>query len=124
MRARAEVILRRALSSLCRPILRPAGHIFFVFAALALSAAGRLLGDDHELGIFAGRLGGSIWRYPEVTRTGVELAWLAWLALFLLALSPLDPIASRWDEVGLAVLALGACWRQRVSSQRAEHRGS
>lgn len=104
---------------LLRPLLRPFGHLAFVAALCALSATRRLLGEEDDLGFFAGRLGGTVWRYPEVTRLGVEIAWVVWLTLFALALSPLDPITSRWDEVGLAVLALFALWRQRVAVRQA-----
>jgi hypothetical protein len=83
-----------------------------VAALGALWAAARLLGEDHELGYFAARLGDAINRYPEVTRRGIQMAWLAWALLFALALSPWDPIASRWDEVVLAAIAVGALWRR------------
>src|SRR4029077_952402 len=82
-----------------RVILRPVGCLMFAVSLLALSSAARLLGEDDELGFFAGRLSGTLWRYPEVTRRGVQMAWLVWAALFALAASPLDPIATPWDEV-------------------------
>jgi hypothetical protein len=60
-------------------------------------------------------------RYPEVTRPGVQMAWLLWAGLLVLALSPLDPIASRWDEVVLGALALGVLWWRTVGARRAGH---
>lgn len=93
----------------------------FAVALFALSSAAHLLGDEHELGFFSGRLSGMLWRYPEVTRRGVQMAWVAWAALFGLALSPLDPIASSWDEVALAAVALAFLWHRLVGGHRAEH---
>jgi hypothetical protein len=60
-----------------------------------------------------------IWRYPEITRPGVYMAWATWIALFCLAVSPLDPITSRWDEVLLLALAAGAVWRRMIGGRRA-----
>lgn len=100
---------------------RPLGYLAFVVALAALGASARLLGEDHELGFFAGRLNGMISRYPEVTRPGVQIAWLLWVALLALAVSPLDPITSRWDEVGLGALALGVLWWRTAGARRAGH---
>jgi hypothetical protein len=100
---------------------RSLGYLAFVIALAALSASARLLGEDHELGFFAGRLNGMISRYPEVTRPGVRTAWLLWAGLLALALSPLDPIASRWDEVVLGAVALGVLWWRTVGARRAGH---
>ena len=100
--------------------LRPFGYLLFVVALAALSGAAKLLGDRHELGFFASRLAGMLWRYPEVTRRGVQMAWLAWAALFVIAVSPIDPIASQWDEVALGALALLAAWHWFAVGQRAE----
>jgi hypothetical protein len=105
----------------CAALLRPLGYLAFVVALGALSSAARLLGEEHELGFFAGRLNDMIWRYPEVTRRGVQMAWLVWAALFLVAISPVDPISSRWDEVLLVALAIWALWRHLVVSRRAAH---
>jgi hypothetical protein len=99
---------------------RPFGYLAFVLAVAALSAAARLLGDEHELGFFAGRLSEMIHRYPEVTRRGVQVAWLTWSVLLALALSPVDPIPSRWDEVLLVALGLGVLWRRTVGDRRVE----
>ncbi|MGO9320733.1 MAG: hypothetical protein ACLQBY_08045 [Solirubrobacteraceae bacterium] len=93
--------------------MRPFGYLAFVVALWALSAAARLLGEEHELGFFAERLNRMIWRYPDVTRRGVQMAWLVWVVLFVLAISPYDPLATAWDEVALAALAAGVLWRQR-----------
>jgi hypothetical protein len=100
---------------------RPFGYLAFVLSVAGLSAAAKLLGDEHELGFFAGRLSGMIRRYPEVTRRGVQMAWLAWCALLAVALSPLDPIPSRWDEVLLVALGLGVLWRRSAGDRRVEH---
>ena len=99
---------------LLRLLLRPLGYLTFVAALIALSATARLLGERDELGFFTGRLAETVWRYPEVTRRGVQMAWLAWAALFGFALSPIDPITSRWDEAALVAVALFALWRQRA----------
>jgi hypothetical protein len=97
------------------------GYLMFAVSLLALSSAAWLLGETHELGFFAGRLSRMLWRYPEVTRRGVQMAWLAWAALFGVALSPVDPIASSWDEVGLAAVALAFLWHRLVGGNRVEH---
>jgi dolichol kinase len=112
--ARAARVLRAA----SRACVQPLGYLAFVVALGALSAAARLLGDEHELGFFAGRLNRMIWRYPEVTRHGVQMAWLVWIALFALAISPFDPITSRWDEVLLAALAAAVLWRRMIVGRR------
>ena len=88
---------------------------------LAMSASARLLGQTHELGFFAGRLARTVWRYPEVTRRGVQFAWLLWAGLFAAAVSPLDPLASRWDEFALVSVALLALWRRFAAGQRGGH---
>lgn len=94
---------------------RPFGYLAFVVALWALSAAARLLGDEHELGFFAGRLNRTIWRYPQVTRRGVQMAWLTWLVLFAIAVSPYDPLSTAWDEIVLVALAAGVLWRQLLA---------
>jgi hypothetical protein len=104
---------------LVRLLLRPFGYLAFVAALVTLSAAAWLLGDEHELGYFTRRLAGIIWRYPEVTRRGVQTAWVAWAALFVLAVSPWSP--THWDEVGLAVVALLVLWRRHAGGRRAAH---
>ena len=58
-------------------------------------------------------------RYPELTRRGVQMAWLSWLLLLALALSPIDPIASRWDEVLLVAFAVVVLWRRTVGARPA-----
>jgi hypothetical protein len=114
----AEVVLIRRLRSLLLACTRPFGYLAFVLALAALSASAKLLGEERELGFFAGRLNEMIWRYPEVTRQGVQMACLSWCLLLALALSPLDPIASRWDEVLLVAFALGVLWRRTVGGHR------
>jgi hypothetical protein len=104
-----------------RALLRPFGYLAFVIALAALSGAAWLLGERHELGFFSSRLSRMLWRYPEVTRRGVEAAWFVWTALFVVAVSPLDPIASSWDEVVLVALALGVLWHRIYGANRAEH---
>lgn len=104
-----------------RLLLRPVGYLLFVVSLAALSGAAKLLGDRHELGFFASRLADTLWRYPEVTRRGVQMAWLAWATLFAIAVSPIDPIASSWDEVVLGAVALLAVWHWFAVAHRAEH---
>jgi hypothetical protein len=106
---------------LLRFLLRPLGYLAFVTALLALSTTARLLGEGHELGFFAGRLARMMWRYPEVTRRGVQIAWLLWAALLAVTLSPLDPVTTRWDEALLAAVALPVLWHRLVVARRAEH---
>jgi hypothetical protein len=104
---------------LARLLLRPLGYLAYVVALAALSGSARLLGDSDELGFFTGRLAGMLWRYPEITRRGIRMAWLVWAALFIVALSPLDPIATPWDEAALAAAALIVLWRRFVGGSRA-----
>jgi hypothetical protein len=106
---------------LLRLILRPFGYLAFVAGLFALSAAARLLGERHELGFFADRLARAVWRYPEVTRRGVQVAWLVWALLLAVAMSPVDPLATRWDEAALALLALVALAYHSYGGHRAEH---
>jgi hypothetical protein len=115
---KAEVLLTRRVRSLLRTCTRPFGYLAFVLALAALSTSAKLLGEEQELGFFAGRLDETIRRYPEVTRRGVQMAWFSWFLLLALALSPLDPIASRWDEVLLAAFAVGVLWRRTVGGHR------
>jgi hypothetical protein len=99
-----------------RFLIRPFGYLAFVVALGALSLTARLLGEDHELGYFADRMARAIWRYPEITRRGVQVAWLVWTLLFVFAVSPLS--ATHWDEVVLAAVALGVFWRRLVGGRR------
>jgi len=111
----------REVSSVVRFLARPFGYIAFVLALAALSFAAKVLGDRDELGYFTGRLAEMIWRYPEVTRRGIQMAWCAWAVAFAVALSPYDPLTSTpWDEVALAALAMGVLWRRFVGAHRAE----
>jgi hypothetical protein len=98
--------------------MRAFGYLAFVLAVALLSASATLLGERHELGFFASRLSESIRRYPEVTRPGVQMAWLCWFVLLGVALSPIDPIASRWDEVVLVAFAAGVLWRRMFGARR------
>jgi hypothetical protein len=98
---------------------RPLGYFVFVLALAALSASARLLGRQTRIGLFAASLARISWRYPEVARRGGQVAWFAWLVLFALAVSSLDPIHSHWDEVVLAVFALGGAWLQAAIARRA-----
>ncbi|HWF25310.1 MAG TPA: hypothetical protein VG275_07685 [Solirubrobacteraceae bacterium] len=102
-----------------RILLRPFGYLAFVLALLVLSGAARLLGEKDELGFFCGRLARMLWAYPEVTRRGVQMAWLTWAALFVIAITPADPLASRWDEVALGVGALLVLGRSLGAGHRA-----
>jgi hypothetical protein len=103
-----------------RAIARPFGYLAFVVALAALSIAAKALGDRDELGYFTDRLARTIWRYPEVTRRGVQIAWLVWVCAFLVALPPLDPLATPWDEVVLGAAAMVFLWRRIVGGHRAE----
>jgi hypothetical protein len=102
-----------------RVLLKPFGLLAFLLGLLALSAAGRILGERDDLGFFSGRLARMVWRYPEIPRAGVQVAWIVWAALFALAVSPLDPIASSWDEVALGALAVVLLWRRIAGARRA-----
>lgn len=102
-----------------RYLLRPFGYLAFVIALLALSGTAKLLGEKHELGYFANRLSEMLWRYPEVTRRGVQVAWLVWAVLFLVAITPMDPLATPWDEVVLGALALSVAWHRIFAASRA-----
>jgi hypothetical protein len=113
---KTEVFLARRVRSLCLACTRPFGYLAFVVSLAALSASARLLGEEEELGFFAGRLNEMIRRYPEITRRGVQMAWVAWAALFALALSPLSP--TRWDEILLGAVALGVLWRRTLGARR------
>ncbi len=111
--------MRGALPVL-RFIARPLGYLAFVVALAALSIAAKALGDRDELGYFTDRLARMIWRYPEVTRRGVQMAWCVWALAFLIALPPLDPLATPWDEVVLGAAAMAVLWRRLVGGRRAE----
>ncbi|MEA2198918.1 MAG: hypothetical protein QOJ25_2969 [Solirubrobacteraceae bacterium] len=102
-----------------RAFLRPFGYLAFALALMALSGAARLLGDKDELGFFCGRLAKMLWAYPEVTRRGVQTAWLAWAALFVVALTPADPLSTPWDEVVLGAAALFVLGRSLAGARRA-----
>ena len=112
--------MMRGASSIVRAIARPFGYLAFVIALAALSIAAKALGDRDELGYFTDRLARTIWRYPEVTRRGVQIAWLVWAVAFLVALPPLDPLATPWDEVVLGAAAMIVLWRRIVGGHRAE----
>ena len=107
---------------LLRLVLRPFGYLAFVFALAALSVSARLLGEKHELGFFSNRLARTIWRYPEVTRRGVQMAWVVWALLFAAAISDETP----WDERALGAIAVIALWRQLAARYRgtADGRGA
>lgn len=103
---------------LVRLLARPLGHLSFVIAVLALSGAAKLLGDNNQLGVICARLSKTIWRYPDVTRTGVRLIWIVWAVLLAVALSPIDPLATQWDGVVLVAFGLAAVWRRLFASRR------
>ena len=103
-----------------RFLVRPIGYLAFVLALASLSVAAKLLGEQDELGFFSGRLANMLWRYPEVTRKGVQIAWLVWALAFVVALSPFDPVSTPWDEVVLGAVAMVVLWRRTVGGRRAE----
>src|SRR5437763_17193996 len=110
----------RGASFILRWFARPIGYLAFVLALAALSIAAKALGDRDELGYFTGRLADTIWRYPEVTRRGVQAAWVVWTLAFLTALPPIDPLATPWDEVVLGAAAMLVLWRRIAGGHRAE----
>jgi hypothetical protein len=103
-----------------RFVLRPFGYLAFVLALASLSLAAKALGDRDELGFFTDRLARTLWRYPEVTRRGVQIAWVVWGIAFVIAASPYDPLSTPWDEVGLVAVAMAVLWRRFVVGHRAE----
>jgi hypothetical protein len=104
-----------------RFLVRPFGYLAFVLALASLSAAAKLLGEADELGFFTGRLANMLWRYPEVTRKGVQIAWVVWALAFAIAISPYDPLTTTpWDEVVLGGAAMIVLWRRTVGAHRAE----
>jgi hypothetical protein len=111
--------MESAVTSAVRLVVRPLGYLAFVIALAGLSGAAWLLGEKHELGFFSGRLARTLWRYPEVTRPGVQVAWLTWAVLFGVALSPLDPLTTRWDEVLLGAGALVVLWHRLFAARQA-----
>jgi hypothetical protein len=101
--------------------VRPFGYLAFVLALASLSVAAKALGDSDELGYFTDRLARMLWRYPEVTRRGVQMAWLVWAVAFVVAISPYDPITNTpWDEAALVAVAMVVIWRRIVAGHRAE----
>ena len=111
----------KGVSSVGRWAIRPFGYLAFVVALAALSFAAKALGDRDELGYFTDRLARMIWRYPEVTRRGVQMAWCVWAAALLIAVSPFDPLTTTpWDEVVLVAAAMAVLWRRFVAGHRAE----
>lgn len=112
--------MNRVVSAV-RFIARPFGYLAFVLALAALSVAAKILGDRDELGYFTDRLARTLWRYPEVTRRGVQIAWCVWALAFVIAVSPLDPLSTPWDEAVLGAAGLAVLWRRTVGGHRAEH---
>jgi hypothetical protein len=96
----------RAAGRVIRFLLRPFGYLAFAIALAALISCARLLGERNELGYFTARLSDTLRRYPEVSRRGVQTAWVGWALLFLVAISPLDPLATDWDEIALGIVGL------------------
>jgi hypothetical protein len=110
----------RGATSILRVLARPFGYLAFVVALAALSIAAKALGDRDELGYFTDRLARTIWRYPEVTRRGVQIAWCVWALAFVLCTTPLDPLATPWDEVVLGAAGMIVLWRRIVGAHRVE----
>jgi hypothetical protein len=111
----------KRIAYLVRLVARPFGYLAFALALAAMSGAAWLLGEAHELGFFSERLSRTLWRYPEVTRRGVQMAWLTWVVLFCVAVSPFDPFSTRWDEIALGALALAVLWRRLLGAPPAGH---
>ena len=112
--------MNRVVSTV-RFIARPFGYLAFVLALAALSVAAKILGGQDELGYFTDRLARTLWRYPEVTRRGVQMAWCVWAAAFVLAISPYDPLTTtRWDEAALAAAAMVALLRRLLVGRPVE----
>ena len=103
-----------------RLLSRPVGYLAFVCALVALSVASHLLGETHELGYFSGRLSRALWRYPEMTRRGVQMAWAVWAIVFGVAASPIDPLAAWWDAVALVAVAAVVLWRRLFAGRRVD----
>lgn len=110
----------KSIVCLVRLLVRPFGYLAFVVALVARAGAARLLGETNERGFFTGRLAQTLRCYPEVTRRGVQTAWLVWPVLFGVALTPIDPLASPWDEGALGAVGLIVLWRQLFGGHRAE----
>jgi len=110
--------LGAVVDRLIRMLLRPIGYLAFVVALAALSVTARVLGERDDLGFFSARLAKTLWAYPEVTRRGVQTAWLVWAALFVVAVTPIDPIATPWDQVALGAGALAVLWRRFFGAHR------
>jgi hypothetical protein len=112
--------LNQRLLGALRFVVRPLGYLAFVLALASLSAAAKLLGNKDELGFFTDRLSSMLWRYPEVTRKGVQIAWVVWAIAFLVAISPYDPLTTTpWDEAALAAVAMLVLGRRTVVARRA-----
>jgi hypothetical protein len=111
--------MMRGALVIARFAVRPFGYLAFVLALGALSLAAKALGERDELGFFTGRLARTLWRYPEVTRRGVQMAWVVWALAFAIATSPLDPLATPWDEAVLVAAAMIVLWRRIVGGHRA-----
>ena len=111
----------RGAVAVLRFVVRPFGYLAFVLALASLSLAAKALGDRDELGFFTDRLARTLWRYPEITRRGVQMAWLVWAVAVVIAMSPYDPLTTtRWDEVALVAVAMIVVWRRFVGGHRAE----
>jgi hypothetical protein len=107
------------LGRFLRAVLAPFGYLAFVLALVALSVAAKLLGDQNELGFFSARLARMIWRYPSVTRPGVQIAWLVWAALLVICVTPVDPLHTALDQFALIAAALVVVWRRVGDGSRA-----
>lgn len=114
---RSPIVVGRFL----RALVMPFGYLAFVVALVALSTAAKLLGERNELGYFSDRLARMLWRYPAVTRPGVQIAWLVWAALLVVCVTPIDPLHTAWDQWALIAGALIVVWRRVGDDARAEH---
>ncbi|HWG09479.1 MAG TPA: hypothetical protein VN672_10795 [Solirubrobacteraceae bacterium] len=109
---RAAIGFSRNARAIAQLLLRPFGYLAFTVAVWALAICARLLGREHDLGGFAGRLALAFGRHPELTRQGLRVAWTLWGFALVLACSPLDPLATWWDEVVLVAIAAGMLWQR------------
>jgi hypothetical protein len=92
--------------------VEPVGQMFFVLGLIIATLAADLMTDRSELGYFARRYTGKLWRQEAVVRGGLHALCGLWLVLLATCLWSFD-----FDErpiVGLVLLAAIAflVWRR------------